>query len=105
MELDEKKEEYISSFETRRGRSVRLGLRILNILRPLWTIRMITPTKIISIRIRIIRWRKFLGNIRLFSYTIRLTNERTISRIMHDTSTNQTHILPRGAIKYFVQAQ
>jgi len=35
MELDEKKEEYISSFETRRGRSVRLGLRILNILRPL----------------------------------------------------------------------
>jgi len=88
--------------KTRRGRSARLGLRILNILRPPWKIRMIPLTMIIGIRIRVVGWRKSLGSIHLFSHTVRLTNIRTIKKSMHGTSTNRTHILYIRGIRHFI---
>jgi len=71
--------------ETRKGRSTRLGLRILNILIPPGKINMISPTIIIGIRITVIGWRKYLGSIHLFSHTVRLTNT-TINRSIPGTS-------------------
>jgi len=40
--------------ETRRGRSTGLSLRILNILRPSGKAKMISPTMVIGIRVRIV---------------------------------------------------
>ena len=95
----------MSSFRNQEGRSATLGLRIFNILRPPWKVRMIPLTMIVSIRIRIIGWKKLFGNIHLFSHTVRLTNTKTINRSMHGTSTNLTHILYRGGIIRFIHAQ
>jgi len=63
---------------------------------------MIPPTKIVSIKIRIIEWRKSSGSINMFSYTVRVTSTRTYNRSMHGTSTNWTHILHRWDIRQFV---
>jgi len=51
--------------KTKRGRSARLGLRILNILRFAGKVKMISPTMVIGIRVRIVGWRKTLSNIYL----------------------------------------
>ena len=68
-------------------------------------ITMIPLTMIISIRIRIIGWRKSLDSIHLFSQTFKLTNTRTIKRSMHGTSRNWTRILHGRAIRHFVHVQ
>jgi len=48
--------------KTRRCRSTGLGLWVLHILRPPRKVSVILPTMIISVQVRIISWRKSLGN-------------------------------------------
>ena len=71
-----------------RGKSARLDLRILNIFRPPREVKMTLPTMIVSIRTRVIDWRKSLSSIHLINHTISLTDAGIINRRMQGTSKN-----------------